>query len=450
MSRITEFSPEKLAGPTNAFFAVGDHQNLRNETANVPMNIDDIRNELHFYLLFCNRLTLVAEDLLLNEHLTSLLLAPDYRELLETGVFVPLLRSHYDTFADVIHYLKKPDLYNPVPSEVYSPLLAQLKGLKLFIGRFDEDLAYENFTTIARHYFLSPLIMRRLRLEKISNSVSQRMDALCVQAKRTQWRRSLLFYYAQELDGIGMSHQARAVRHIASVLYSAQYSGYFNQLPAFPDWYGQYLGPLTGILPRLTNQPERLCHLKSISLEYLSPHIKPQAGRVSLRDILEIRQSSQFKSYISELEKSNAAFETNQVSEHTFLAALESYIRFIDRRFGEIFSRKRTAKRRKERFLSITRYTTPVGIIVSLIGTAAAIATDYPITKISGPLWSTISLSFFLYRMKLERDVAQIDIETAKFWSAWCTPKGTFAATLARSQQAIIHRLSSENNRSLP
>ena len=134
MSEIIELSPGALASPANAFFAVGDHQNFRLETSPHPLTSRDLRNELHFYLLFCDRLSLVAEDLILNERLTGLLLRPEYCVLLEEGVFVPLLRSHYDSFPEVLRYLRKPDLYNPVPQGVWLPLLAELEKQKMYIG----------------------------------------------------------------------------------------------------------------------------------------------------------------------------------------------------------------------------------------------------------------------------------------------------------------------------
>jgi hypothetical protein len=441
MGRIVELAEHELSGPANAFFAIGDNQNLRSETVTRPLTAQDLRNELHFYLLFCDRLTLVAEDLLMNEYLTSLLLLPEYQRLFSEGIFVPLLRAQYDSLTDVVHYLRKPDLYYSTSSDLWVPLLDQLKRQKLYVGRFNEDQSYSNFTNIARHYMLNSDFMARYKADQIVRSLENRMDALCKDANRKEWRRSLLFYYAKELDRPGQKRLARTVRHISSVLYTAQFCGQFRQLPAFPSWYGRYLANTTGISPRLGDGVS-FTELKTVTLEYLSPGVKPEAGQISVNDILEIRESEAFKIYRRELERCDADEGVDREGEIAFVAALETYVRFLDQRFGEIFGLRYPRKKRLQRRLKFIRGASPIGVVISLTSYISGLA-GIPVSLVVSPVWALLTISFLLYRRKAEKEVSEIDIATAKFWSDHCTPGKTCAATLTQSLPKVDKKIKS-------
>lgn len=441
MGRIIELSSEALASPANAFFAIGDHQNLRAETALHPLNSQELKDELHFYLLFCDRLTLVAEDLLLNEQLTQLLLLPEYHSLFTEGIFVPLLRSHYDTLEDVKQYLTKPDLYNPVGDETWISLLKKLKQHKLYIGRFDENQSYSNFTEIARYYMLNPSFMAQFGAGQIIQPLSSRIDELRKQANRTEWRRSLFFYYAKELEKQKQKRLARTIRHISSVLYTAQFCGQFKQLPAFPSWYNRYLKNTTGISPRVNNDFYDVKELKRISLQFLSSKIKPEAGKVHIQEILRIRESSEFRRYNEELKTFNNLGAGNDLDKYAFAGALVRYLQFLDQRFGEISIDRHKEKRKLQQQISILDMATPVGAVISVSSLILSELAGVPLSKFVSPIWSYITLSFFAYKRLIKEDATQIEIEAAKFWSSYCSPNGTFAATLTSSLPRISKQL---------
>ena len=283
--------------------------------------------------------------------------------------------------------------------------------------------------------------MEKFKAEGLITHLSTRMDELCKEADRTEWRRSLLYFYARELEQSRKKSLARTIRSISSVLYTAQFCGQFRELPAFPSWYGKYLTKTTGISQAYTSHDVSLTELKTITLEHISPNIKPEAGEISIEDIIEIRKSPEFQSYREELEKCNDVNGIDKNSEASFVAALDSYLRFLDQRFGEIYSNKHKEKKRLQKQLTIIRNATPVGVVISLTSLIASILTQVPISWATTPIWNAITISFFLYKPKIEQHIKEIDIETAKFWSTYCSPGKTFAGSLTRSLPSISKRL---------
>lgn len=81
-----------------------------------------------------------------------------------------------------------------------------------------------------------------------------------------------------------------------------------------------------------------------------------------------------------------------------------------------------------------------MGVVISLASWASSLA-GIPISLVTSPIWSLITISFLLYRSTAEKRVSEIDIETAKFWSDHCTPGKTFAATLTRSFPKVTKKI---------
>jgi len=403
-----------------------------------------MKAELHFYLLFSERLTLVAEDLLLNERLTSILLSAEYRNLLTEGVFVPLLRAHYDSFTDVTQYLKKPDLYTPVSEVAWRPALDQLNKAKIYVGRFDEREAYSNFSDIARFYMFDQAFMEKFEAGDLVSTLPTRIDELRQHANRTELRRSLFFHYAKELEKSKKRRLARLVRHISSVLYTAQFCGQFKQLPAFPGWYKKVLTKTTGIAPQPDGNISLVRELKTVSLRNLSAAIKPEAGLATIEDILEIRSSKHFERFLTETKRFNDAGANNEVLKMEFVHSLRDYLEFLDDRFAEVVRGVRKEKKKLERQISFLEMSTPMGVVLGVTSFILTSTLGVPLSAVTSALWWYTSLAFFAYKREAKKEIETIDLETAKFWSLRCSPGGTFAASLTSAAPRIERKATTE------
>ncbi len=418
-----EFSEQSLASPSHAFFAVGDHQNLRRKLLAEPLDAAAIRYALNYQLLFSERIFFIAEDMLVNERLMGLLLN-EYRPILVDGLFVPLLRRPFETIADCARYLTAADYYNQTGDEIWRQYLRQIKATKHAVGFFDPDEAYAHFTAVARAYLTDARVLRDLGVTVPASSIDAGVTQAARAAKRTEWRRSAIFAYADELAQGRLIGDARVLRQLGSVIYMAHFGGLFRQVSVFPRWYVPYIDVLAALPVGLTGELPQMAENVTIELEALLPHARKQdLAEMDVSDIYELRESAAFKAYVDALLEPGAPTlrRTNRV-----LATIGDYLETIDRYVAERQSGMHDATQRGRAALGIVRGSGATAGVLSLVDIVAGVAGPAADLTLAG-----LALCFLVLERELSGGLDAAAAERRQFWQTYCGVDGTFAAQIS-------------------
>jgi len=419
-------SAPDIGSPSHSFFAVGDHQNLRRETTPRPLTSTDVRLALNFQLLFSARLFLIAEDMLVNEHLMHLLL-DEYRDVLTSGLFVPMLRTSYDSIADCRLYLEAQDYYNQTGTVVWKESLSRIVTMDPVVGRYDEAAAYEHFTEVARFYLGDQALLRDLEIDVPASEISSGVDTICRETGRSHWRRSALYHFADSVALRGHARDARKLRQLASVVYMAHFAGLFEQVGLFPQWYRPIVSRLTALdidginagveTPSPVSQLERV--LPNSRLE--------DVGHLTWEDIAFLRETREFHEYTLALESHASA---RLAPTDPIVRAISSYLEEIDRYVAEKRSGVRRNASRTRKSLGLVRKTLASGAVLAI----ADITLGGP-TLLEPPVSLAVAgtgLAFLISERQLASRLSALEQERARYWNAYCAPEGTFAAQISK------------------
>ena len=419
---VREFVGTELASPSHTFFAIGDHQNLRAEVVAHPLSDADLRFALNHHLLFSERIFFIAEDMLVNERLMGLLVNR-YRPLLTDGLFVPLLRDGFDSIADCEKYLSATDYYNQTGDGVWRQHLRNLRKVKPSIGRFDAGEAYAHFSGVARGYFGDEALLRRLRITVPPALIDREMSSLLRSAGRDHWRRSALFRLADNVAGAGAPEDAKAIRRLASVIYTSHYAGLFGQVGAYPDWYQRYIGSLLALPVSAAEQPsDARSHLAAVL-----PHTRQQdIASLDLEDIYRLRATKEFAAYLAAVNDTSAPPERKYA---TLLNALTQYLAVLDERIAEQQSGTAAGIGATRRTLALVRLVSAAGAVLGL----AEVALD-PATTTELLLAGAGVVMLSVDRL-VNRHLTELEQRRRTFWLDYCGNPGTFEAQVQRLRQ---------------
>ncbi len=424
----------EIANPAYCYFGVGDQQNLRPEVTAAPLTSSDLRGALNFHLLFSERLFLVAEDMLLNERLMALLLN-EYRDCFELGLFVPLLREGYDDIRDCVSYLSAGDLYNRGGRVLWEQSLNQVAKLKLVRATFDPDSAYDHYTSVLRKYIGVPGLLRGFGVSLEPAAVENGIQAVAADAGRKNWRRSAVFNFSRTLEARGLTADAHRLRALSSVLYMGHFGGLLNQPVAFPDWYTSYVERLSSTDATDINY---LLGAESLSgtvatLDRLLPHTRREdIAQLGFRDVLALRQTSEFHDYIRSLHSGGRGL----VAATNVLSLLDGYLHRIDEFFAERVSGSAWTQRPRASRLALVRGSAAGATVLGL----ADVLTGGAYTPGSLPDMTLAGSALVL--LILERVLDGAYNESARvcrqYWSEYCSADGTFSSQVTRLRQAQL------------
>ncbi|CAL9539377.1 hypothetical protein SUDANB95_04165 [Actinosynnema sp. ALI-1.44] len=416
---VREYARSDLASPMHAFFAIGDHQNLRSEVAPDPVVEGDLRYALNHHLLFSERIFFIAEDMLVNERLMSLLVN-DYRPLLTDGLFVPLLRDEHDSLADCEKYLTAADYYNQTGDAVWRQYLRTLKKTRLSVGRFDANEAYAHFSEVARGYFRDAELLRRLNIPVPPPELDRAVSGVLRETGRDLWRRSALFRVADDVAKRAGADTGRSIRMLASVIYTSHYAGLFKQVGIYPEWYQRYIGLLLALPLSSSDQPAGV----QAQLTAVMPNTRQQdiAG-LPLAEIYRLRETREFTAYLDAVRGSSDHPERHQA---TVVNALTRYLSVMDERVAERQSGAAGGIRAARRNLAMIRVVSAVGAVLGL----AEVAVD-PAALTEAALAGAGVVMVVLDRLAA-RHLTELEQRRRTFWLDYCGNSGTFEAQVQR------------------
>jgi hypothetical protein len=429
-SRILPF--DGIGSPANSFFAVGDHQNLRREVLPQPLTDADLRFALNYQLLFAERLFLIAEDLLTNERLMALLLG-DYRLAIDEGLFVPMIRDRFDSIEDCGSYLEEADYYNQTGETIWRHNLRKLSRRPLTVGFFDESAAYGHFTEGAMRLLADPVLLQVSGIKVPPASLDAAITAVTRDAGRNTWRRSAMFRVADQMAKAGDQQQAAALRRLASVLYMAHFGGLFGQTSVFPRWYAPYIALLTSIPRQFAGEPDHRPLDVPLEIRQALPNTRAEdIGALTMGQILQLRSTSQFSSYIAAL----SVAEPSYASVDRVAVALAGHLEAIDDIVAERQSGAGAAPRQKRAALSLIRGSSMAGAVIGLADAAVG-----GLDPASGLVLAGSGLLFIAAERALGGNLREDEQQRREYWSAYCGTDGTFSAQVggirARLDQAV-------------
>lgn len=423
MKRHSRFD---LASAANSFFAAGDHQNLRHEVLSNPLTAADIRYMLNYQLLFTDRITFIADDILVNEALVSLL-ANHYRPALELGLFVPLLRKGYDSIADSRHYLSAADFYNQTGAEGWQRSLDKVQRIKMQVAHFDQDEAYAHFTEVAQRYLADENLIASLGLTAPPGAIDDGVTRLLRMSGRTYWRRSALFALADEFQSSGKPDDARALRRISSVIYMAHFGGLFQQVSVFPGWYEPYVSRLASITSVHAQTVLKADTRVISSLELVMPNTrKDDLAKLTLDDVLALRASRQFRGYISTL--TSGAQTTDSIEK--VITALASYLLTVDEHIADQAPKGESIGKRPRKALGLVKKASDSGTVLGFVDvvTAGQFTPGVAIDAVIGGS----ALVLLAFDKAISKRNEKVQADRRDWWNTYCGSDGTFSAQVAK------------------
>lgn len=417
---------QDIASRANSFFAFGDHQNLRPQVLSIPLGRYDLKYALNYQFLFTDRVYFVAEDLLVNEALVSLL-AQQYRPALEDGLFVPLLRDDFDSLADCREYLSAPDFYNQTGAETWQRSIDDLVSIRMDTASFSQEAAYAHFTDVAQRYFSDGELLSGLGLTIPAASIDQGVTSISRQANRAYWRRSAFFAFADKLESAGHRDDARRLRRISSVIYMAHFGGLFNQVSVFPGWYEPYIARMTSIhsisLDSATlNQDDAVS-----SLELVLPNTrKDDLATLSFNDVLNLRATKEFARYIGTLREA----PSTPAGAESVVLGLANYLTAIDNYIADRSLTGRSATERSRRALTLVKRTSDAGTLIGFadVVMSGRLTSDLAINAALG----SSALLLLVIDRAVDRRLDSIELRRRNWWNSYCGSDGTFSAQVAK------------------
>lgn len=320
-----------LARSSAVLWAHGDNVLSSAWGARLPYTKEDLRLLLNLHALFAEKLCVVDSPLLHNEPLMELIMYDGYDALLTNSVIIPMLRTSVSDFDGLEYQLRQTGRYgllNQTRARVYASFL---NGTVSTILPTKDEYFREVLTEGYEKSLLNSDFLDQAGLLTVQNDLLQFIKKCQKRYGSDKVWRSMFFFFADELAK-GQPRYAARLKWISAAVWNNVFVQALGLKPAFPHTYSQ------AILEMITKEREALCldteYVEGDPLENSTLTLN-DFQRLNARNLLDIRKTSQAKSYFEKAkqvaEESNPAKARKLLLEaqETYLASLSDQVASI-------------------------------------------------------------------------------------------------------------------------
>jgi hypothetical protein len=399
-----KLSKEDVAKSSSVFWSHAD--NVLSSNAMVK---EDLRLLLNLHSLFSEHLCVLDICLLNNDPLRELIMYEGYDALLSDSTLVPMLRSSVKNFEEL-------EYQSRVDETTYGMLQ---KEKAQHYGKFLDDevstilpTKHEYFKEALTENFENSLLnsgfLHATGLSQIETKLQKYIKTYLKRWGTNELRRSVFFFFGDELTKEGHPRYAARVKCLSSAIYNNTFTHSLNLKPSFPHTYSEIL--LDVLTP--DKNALRMNTKYSKADQYNEVSLGPADLRVlTANDIIRIRKTNGAKSYFKKAKR--AAQESDPFKSCEELKdGISLYLPSIDAEISSIGTGRRKRRSRMQNRMRLCEWTNIAG------GSGIALGTHFaggdPIGSIIfGIIWC---LADSYIGSKLSEDIRKEDLSACEQW----------------------------------
>lgn len=342
-----------VAKSSSVFWSHADNVLSSGAMVRLPYTKEDLRLLLNFHSLFSEHLCVLDICLLYNDQLRELIMYEGYDALLSNTILVPMLRSSVKNFEE-LEYQSRVDqtTYSPLEKAKAQPyakfLDEKVSAILPTEHKYFRDVLSENF----ENSLLNSHFLRAANLSPIETYLLKYINAYRERWRTDELRRSVFFFFADELAKAGHPRYAARVKWLSSAVYNNTFKDPLNLRPSFPHTYSE------AVLKIMIHDKNAL----RLDAEYseedpfdevsLSP---PDLRLLTARDIVEMHKNSEAKSYFKKAKRAAGESEPFKASKE-LREGLSLYWPSLAVEISSIGTGRRKARSRVQNMLRLVKW----------------------------------------------------------------------------------------------
>lgn len=406
-----KLSKEDVAKSSSVFWSHADNVLSSTTMVRLPYTKEDLRLLLNLHSLFSEHLCVLDICLLNNDPLRELIMYEGYDALLSNSILVPMLRSSVKNFEEL-------EYQSRVDKTTYGMLQ---KEKAQHYGKFLDDevstilpTKHEYFKEALTENFENSLLnsgfLHATGLSQIETKLQKYVKTYLKRWGTNGLRRSVFFFFGDELTKEGHPQYAARVKCLSSAIYNNTFTNSLNLKPSFPHTYSEILFDV--LTP--DKKALRMDTKYSKADQYNEVSLGPADLQVlTANDIIKIRKTNGAKSYFKKAKR--AAQESDSFKAREELKdGISLYLPSIGAEISSIGTGRRKKRSRMQNKMCLYKWTNVAG------GSGIALGTPF---AGSGPiLWGTIifgiiwCLASYSIGFKLSEDIRKEDLSAYEQW----------------------------------
>lgn len=261
----------------------------------LPYTKEDLHCLLNFYSLFAEHLCVIDITLLYNNLLRELVMYEGYDALLSNSIIVPMVRGSVANFEE-LEYQSRLDetTYGAPDKAITQPYAGFLDEEVSTILQTDHKYFTEALTENFENSLLNSPFLRATGLSPIERKLQKYVETYFKKYDTEKLRRSVFFFFADELVKAGHPKYATRVKWLSSAIYNNTFTDPLNLRPAFPDTYAEALLKIL-----IKDEDAQRLHVKYSETHFLDeiPLEADDIRFLTALDIIKIRKTHEAKVY---------------------------------------------------------------------------------------------------------------------------------------------------------
>lgn len=320
--------PNTATWTPDVYFVHVDRALSRPGLTAVPFDHTKLRAALFLYALLYDSIVIPDGATIYNAVLRDLLLGPEYtrfgvEQLLRDEIVEFAQRDNAPSFEQLEQTLRRDGAWGVTEPGQIEPYLEYLDRLNPKRRPYSYDDAATRFTTGIGSSLENDVLMQRLGLGEIAEAAAIHEAAARGAVEDGYARRSSLYRFADEL---GEPSPAARLRELASLVYHESAATALNLDPTYPAQFSACVEAVHGLplkaIPGQASSPEDVVKL-GLAFPFEA------MAKIDYRVIHDIRRSSRFGSWLSEVRQCREESDTAKAAER-FMAALSDHLASLD------------------------------------------------------------------------------------------------------------------------